>query len=548
MSSDSLNIGIILDNEFISRFDYMVLSQIKIGSGCNIRNIIIIKNYKDILNTKLQKRNYIWEHILKKIAPNFVENIQISKIFRKTHLRTVDAKEIKNQIPKNVDFFLSFSYTSICAEISKSTSISVLKYQFGRIYGFSPTESFNYHLYNKIRLIEIFLLSFTNESVNVLKKGTFKINYSKFKKISSNFTRAVSPWVRLYSQKLKSVENNKNTHQKYYNLKGTIQNKPRFNYQNLGRHLVNIIGDVFNFINEKFYRNMITTRRENWSIGLVNKPIDKVIDDDNFFNDITWLPRQEPHIFWADPFGLEYENTRYIFFEQFNHYTEKGTLHYVTYDQNDGFSQPTKILESDNHLSYPYPINHNGDIYIIPESSASNNVSIFRAVDFPRKWKKVKTLIPNVRLVDNTLVYIKNKWWLFAYNSQDTGLHLYYADDLLGDWTAHFQNPVKQDIRTTRPAGNIFENDGTLYRPVMDLSESYGSKIHICKIKCLSESEFDEKTVKTLSPKLSWKYNRGMHTLSKLNKKTTLFDARNTIALKISIKKALKKIINKVFS
>ena len=73
-------------------------------------------------------------------------------------------------------------------------------------------------------------------------------------------------------------------------------------------------------------------------------------------------------------------------------------------------------------------------------------------------------------LVDSTILFHKNKWWLFTNIADPEGtsphneLYLFSSDNLLShNWKSHPMNPVISDVKRARPAGKIIEHKGILY-------------------------------------------------------------------------------------
>ena len=80
-------------------------------------------------------------------------------------------------------------------------------------------------------------------------------------------------------------------------------------------------------------------------------------------------------------------------------------------------------------------------------------------------------------------------------------LHLFYADSPFADkWTPHSHNPVVKDLRSARPAGRIFMQDGKLIRPSQDSSRRYGYALQFNQIQKLNEDEYAETAVSTFRP------------------------------------------------
>ena len=47
-------------------------------------------------------------------------------------------------------------------------------------------------------------------------------------------------------------------------------------------------------------------------------------------------------------------------------------------------------------------------------------------------------------------------------DNNQVSLHLFFSETLRGNWSAHPLNPVKTDVRSSRPAGPVIVHDGEL--------------------------------------------------------------------------------------
>jgi len=117
---------------------------------------------------------------------------------------------------------------------------------------------------------------------------------------------------------------------------------------------------------------------------------------------------------------------------------------------------------------------------MIPESSRSATIDLYRATRFPGGWVHEAVLVAGVVASDATLLRHGGRGWLFATVGEGGGsysdtLHLWHADDFRGPWAPHPGNPVLIDVASARPAGPIVLRDGALIRPVQDCRGGYGS-------------------------------------------------------------------------
>ena len=221
--------------------------------------------------------------------------------------------------------------------------------------------------------------------------------------------------------------------------------------------------------------------------------------------------------FWADPCAIKAGDTYYVFIEEYLNSTRKGHISVLELDRKKGVvSGPTTVLERDYHLSYPFVFEWNNSYYMVPESAANKTVELYRSTSFPFEWKLEKVLLEEVRAKDATLAEIDGCWWMFvsiAEHAIPDELYLFHADSPLGPWTPHPRNPVKSDVRGSRPAGALFNWHDELYRPAQNSSGRYGYGMSINKITRLDPEWYREEEVSTILP--NWNKNLlGTHTIS----------------------------------
>jgi hypothetical protein len=228
----------------------------------------------------------------------------------------------------------------------------------------------------------------------------------------------------------------------------------------------------------------------------------------------TLLPPKDR--FWADPCAIKDGDRYYVFLEEYLNETGKGHISLIELGRKGVINGPTKVLERDYHLSYPFVFEWNDSYYMVPETAANRTIELYRSTKFPFEWQLEKVLMTGVRAKDATLAEIDDKWWMFvsiAEHSFPDELSVFWADSPLGPWTPHPRNPVKSDVRGSRPAGKLFEWNGDLYRPAQDSSGLYGYAISINRVTRLDQKAFREEQVSNIFP--NWdKKLLGTHTIS----------------------------------
>jgi hypothetical protein len=201
------------------------------------------------------------------------------------------------------------------------------------------------------------------------------------------------------------------------------------------------------------------------------------------------------HSYLADPFPFRHEGQDFIFVEQYLYAQNRGCIAVVTADRNGVAGAPRIVLEEPHHLSYPFIFEQAGQIWMIPESGAARNVSLYRAVKFPYQWTREACLIEGIEGYDATPLSHNGGFWFFVClrmwrtTSWDV-LSLYRADSLTGSWTPHAADPVLIDATLSRPAGAFIRRGGRTLRPVQDCARGYGSAVTFCQLDALGESEF----------------------------------------------------------
>ncbi len=185
--------------------------------------------------------------------------------------------------------------------------------------------------------------------------------------------------------------------------------------------------------------------------------------------------------------------------------TGKAHIAAIEVGRDGSHGEPLRVLERDYHLSYPFLLQHEGALYMLPETAQNRTVELYRCVSFPSRWRLEKTLMRRVRCADATLHHDGERWWMFAGAAGegaalDDELHLYYADSLTGDWQPHERNPVKSDVRSARPAGALYAEDEGLFRPAQVCAPSYGAGVSIQRVLRLTTADYIEREVRRIMP------------------------------------------------
>jgi hypothetical protein len=256
-----------------------------------------------------------------------------------------------------------------------------------------------------------------------------------------------------------------------------------------------------------------------WHVGWRHVD-DKDVWDRGDLSGPAWHVVPDPKVaFYADPFPVRWDGRTFVFVEELDHRVGKGFISALEFDERGPKGLARPVLEENWHLSYPFLIEHDGSLWMIPESMGNRDVAIYRCVAFPDRWERFATLVSNVELSDATIVQHNGMYYLFGVQWDGAGgysdlLAIYCADDLFGPWRPHAGNPVLVDRSTARPAGNFVQRNGRLWRPVQDCATGYGSALALAEISELTPTSFSQVVHKVLKPGEFWP-GRKLHTLNR---------------------------------
>ena len=293
---------------------------------------------------------------------------------------------------------------------------------------------------------------------------------------------------------------------------------------------------VISYIVRKFKKIFLRNfSYEVWNVGIIKANPGFLLQSPDLAKlQITWLPTHKRFSYYADPFPYLYKENFYLFVEDFNYYNKRGAICCLQVDASSGnIVKKREIFKNDTHYSYPLILSENNNFYIIPETSSLKELSLYKAVDFPEIWEKEKILLRNKDVIDATLFYYENYYWIFyttrsKIHPQDSELHIAFSSNLQSSFKEHPANPVKVDSSSSRPAGNIFIHKNKLYRPAQDCSRNYGENIVVNEIITLNKTEYIEKQVSKVSMKNHPYYKDGIHTVNFAGE-YMVFDAKKRI-------------------
>ncbi|MEO6005635.1 MAG: glycosyl hydrolase family 43 [Opitutus sp.] len=275
-----------------------------------------------------------------------------------------------------------------------------------------------------------------------------------------------------------------------------------------------------------------------WSVGIVPATIGDCVEAGVLTaarDRICWLPEPGPWRYLADPFGVQRNGVMHVFVEAFDYRSKHAVIehHPIKMGARPAWQGCEIALAQSVHLSYPFIVEEQNEVFMVPESHRAREVVLYRANQFPGKWSRETALLKDIPAAEPSLIRHEGRWWMFftivGKDARDQReLHLAFSDSLTGPWTLHRQNPIVEDRGGARPGGTPFVGPGNkVMLPVQDCRDTYGGRLRLLRFSVL---EIDHVIVEHLPVSLggelvSETHQEGFHTLSQCGD-STLIDVK----------------------
>jgi hypothetical protein len=232
------------------------------------------------------------------------------------------------------------------------------------------------------------------------------------------------------------------------------------------------------------------------------------------------------HDCYADPFPIVWRGRTCVFFESLDHRVGKGVIGVVEFGPNGPIGEATTVIEEPWHLSYPFLIEAEGELWMIPESSVSGQVPLYRCVEFPYRWERRDPLLEGIEAADATIFAHNGRYYMTSVVREGLGgysdtLALHHATSLFGPWRPHPANEALIDAGAARPAGAAIERAGALWRPVQDCRRGYGRALRLARIDRLDAEHFAQTVTAQIESGPLWPGGR-LHTVNRAGRLETI--------------------------
>lgn len=541
-----LRIGIMIDNFIIPNWSYLMLEKIVRGSDAEI--VLIIKNKSEDFKKPTTFIKWIFENrktlafliyrkldrSLFKCSPDAFEQKDISNILVVDTLEIlpnkngsydyVSDKDLMEIEKFKIDVIIKLGFGNLKGDIYKMTKYGIWSYKHGdsKIERGNSLEFWEVIRNRDETVIELQISrDVFSENTLLFKSFSHTSGFSINRNLNNCYWKALSflpsKIHELFSigeeEFFKKVDDF-NKFPLFYSNK--LQKSPS-NSEVLFNVLSKLLSRVYEYLVSKIYFDQ-------W-ILLFN-----ISNNPGISNSLYKFKRIIPpkDRFWADPFIIRRNDKYYIFFEELIYSNIKAHISLIIMDDNGNYTVPVKVLERDYHLSYPFLMEDEGEIYMIPETKSNKTIELYKCTSFPLKWELESILLDQVTAVDTTIIRKDGLYWLFAAMQRNKGaslhdeLFLFSSESLNSSkWESHPQNPIVSDVKRARPAGNLFTLNGNLYRPSQNCSKFYGYAMTINQIIELNKTNYKEIVVDTILP--DWdKKLIGTHTINSVGNLTVI--------------------------
>jgi hypothetical protein len=556
-----LRIGLLLDDENLSRFAVRIVEDIQASNFARIELLVFRKRTpaanpatpknsksrlgglkKRMLDPKLRKGAlydlYLRFDKRKKAADHPLDRIDGSQLLAGTERMEVEPigkkfiqrfqeEDLEKIRAKNLDVLIRFGFNILHGGVLEAARYGVWSYHHGdnEFYRGGPPHFWELVEENQLSGVMLQVLTEELDAGLVLCKSLFPTQST----LSVSANRYAPYWgsTDFIIRKLNELHQFGWEHLKKNAVAaGPYQGKKKLYRQPTNVEIARWLGPV---LLKKAAQQALGrgNRVQHWQIGI--RVGHAQLYEDSDLRGFRWIDASKGH-FWADPFGFEHEGKSYVFFEDYSYEMKRAGI--VCSELKGGqLATPVSCLDTpDRHYSYPFVFRAGREIYMVPESYDSNSVDLFRCRTFPHAWEHERTLFQG-RFVDTTIWEQHGLWWLMTTwsepNPRAGSLMLFFAEAPTGPWKFHPASPVSTDARFNRGAGSIIEVGDRWIRPSQSSSPIYGYSFAFHEITKLSRSEYSERILMRVTPEF-WRRFCAVHTYNRVGNCELIDGARWT--------------------
>jgi len=520
----NLTFGILVDSLKIKKWQYDAINEILSNTNFKLKLVVINTGVK---NRNLRVTNfffYLYKLIF--IRSESLRRINLNRLgvnYNKLYVNPVQKGKFSQYFPEeyektlrneNLTFLLRFGFGILKGDVLTSAKYGIWSFHHGDEEKYRGGPYCFWEIYQNDPVTGAILQIITEKLDGgfVLKKGYFKTQAHSYRIIIEIALKKSASWpVQICKQiemgvfKFPAVSSN--TKAKIFRAPTNVQ---------VFLFIVKIIANKIYYLHNKYFTY------DFWKVGYIPKNIGEVLKNGINEKGVTWLNLEEYNSFLADPFLFPHNGKIGLAVEKYKYSEGVGTLAFYGGFPNDIKELYDFKLSEKHHLSFPNVFLDKNKLFCLPESNDAHQLFLYEKKK--KGWNR-HNLMNQLKCIDPVLIKHNKKYWLFTtLKNADhySDLYIYYSNELTGPWESHALNPVVTDVRSARPAGNIFSIEGKMYRPGQNYSIHKEGSISISEIIKLSEHEYEEKIVKNLYPLQNSNFKDKIHTINSFGEYTII--------------------------
>lgn len=262
-------------------------------------------------------------------------------------------------------------------------------------------------------------------------------------------------------------------------------------------------------------------RTDHWRCAVVDAPLADIVSAGTLEGfPVTALPEVGAMRFLADPFGLWRDGALHVFAEAYDYRDRHGVIVRLKLNRDFWPVEQRVVMRTATHLSYPVPIEADGEVYLLPEASKSGRLSLYRAQGSLDSWAPCEEFSFPIAAIDASPIFHDGLWWMFytppggTKASRQGTLCAAWAENLTGPWTEHPANPLLCDRAGARPGGQPVSLGGAIILPVQDCVGTYGAAVRLLHLAIDRERVEIRTGARLAAPSALGPLTDGLHTLS----------------------------------
>ena len=207
---------------------------------------------------------------------------------------------------------------------------------------------------------------------------------------------------------------------------------------------------------------------------------------------------------YADPIPFKYEGQFYVFMERYDCFTKVGDIVVAQVTRKGKLDKAQVVIARKTHLSFPIIIPFQGHYYMLPETSATKSIDIYRMKKSPYQWEYYYSLELGEEIVDVAWL-IDDMGILLLGGISDENNPMRVRRQVIRIKNLEDTRKIQWNIGYTdesaslkvRNGGPLLEKDNHLYRVVQESTDKiYGLALILNKLSELSDNGVRENSLK----------------------------------------------------